>query len=62
MKKVILNLEPQMPLDDVYDQMTDENVEIAPVFENNKLIGVLNRDNIMELLIIDNAQPHLRLN
>ncbi|HOY19356.1 MAG TPA: site-2 protease family protein [Haliscomenobacter sp.] len=61
MKKVILNLEPQMPLDDVYDQMTDENVEIAPVFENNKLIGVLNRDNIMELLIIDNAQPHLRL-
>ena len=49
-----------MPLDDVYDQMTDENVEIAPIFEDGKLIGVLNRDNIMEILVIDNSQPHLR--
>lgn len=60
MKKTILRLEPQMPLDDVYDQMSDENVEIAPIFENGKLIGVLNRENIMEILIIDNSQPHLR--
>lgn len=60
MNHTILRLEPQMPLDDVYDQMTDENVEIAPIFEAGKLIGVLNRDNIMEILIIDNSQPHLR--
>lgn len=60
MNHTILRLEPQMPLDDVYDQMTDENVEIAPIFEGGKLIGVLNRDNIMEILIIDNSQPHLR--
>jgi len=61
MNKVVLRLEPEMQLDEVYDQMTDENVEIAPIFENNQLIGVLNRDNIMELLIIDNSQPHLGL-
>jgi Zn-dependent protease/predicted transcriptional regulator len=60
MNHTILRLEPQMPLDDVYDQMTDENVEIAPIFEDGKLIGVLNRDNIMEILVIDNSQPHLR--
>jgi Zn-dependent protease len=61
MHKVVLKLHLQMQLDEVLDQMSDENVHIAPIYENNRLVGVLNRDNIMELLIIDNSQPKLSL-
>ncbi len=46
-------LHPSMNLKDAYIKMSAEGIPICPVQENGKIIGVLNLENIMELLMVE---------
>ncbi|MBK8043010.1 MAG: CBS domain-containing protein [Haliscomenobacter sp.] len=48
-------LHPETALEDVFLMMNQKKVEICPVFEEDQLIGVVNRENIIELLMVNNA-------
>ncbi len=48
-------LHPDTPLEEVFLLMNQKKVEICPVYEENQLIGVVNRENIVELLMVNNA-------
>lgn len=51
----LIYLTPEMPLEHVFMQMSQQKVEICPVVEGGQLIGVLNRENIIELVMVANA-------
>jgi signal-transduction protein with cAMP-binding, CBS, and nucleotidyltransferase domain len=46
-------LHPSMNLKDAYIKMSAEGIPICPVQENGKIIGVLNLENILELLMVE---------
>jgi Zn-dependent protease/predicted transcriptional regulator len=48
-------LRPDMPLEEAYARMTQANAAICPVFENGQLLGVLNMENITEVVMLANA-------
>lgn len=48
-------LSPDMPLEEAYARMTQTNSSICPVLENGELIGVLNMENITEVVMLANA-------
>lgn len=48
-------LHPSMPLKEVYHKMTTEGNTVSPVFENDKFIGIVNKTNIDELLMVESA-------
>ena len=48
-------LTPVMPLSEAYDAMMKNNASIAPVMDQGRLLGVLDRENIMEALMVDAA-------
>lgn len=50
-----LVLAPEMTLEDVYTKMTTNGYTISPVFENTQLVGAIDKENIMELIMIRNA-------
>lgn len=50
-----MTLEPDMPLQDIYLKMMSNGDLISPVFENGELIGVLDRENMNELILIRQA-------
>lgn len=52
----VLALDPNLPLEEVFLRMSAQKLEICPVYENQQLIGVLNRENIIELAMIANAR------
>ena len=51
----LLHLHPDQPLEEVFLQMSNQKLEICPVYEEGALIGVLNRENVIELLMIARA-------
>lgn len=53
--KQFFTLTPDMPLQDAYEKMTQNNSPICPVIENGQLIGVLNMENITEVVMLANA-------
>lgn len=50
-----LTLHPNMPLQEVYHQMITGAASICPVIENDRFIGIVNKTNIDELLMVDSA-------
>lgn len=48
-------LEPDMPLREVYHKMMTGASTICPVIENGRFIGIVNKTNIDELLMVDSA-------
>jgi len=56
MKKDIFKLEINMPLEKVLTEMQSAKAEIAPVYDNQKVCGVLDVENIMEFLMLQDAQ------
>lgn len=51
----LLYLHPDMPLEQVFLEMNQQKIEIAPVMEQDKLVGAINRENIIEMLMVANA-------
>jgi Zn-dependent protease/predicted transcriptional regulator len=51
-----LSLSPEMELNEAYEQMSKRRLSICPVFEEGRLIGVLNQENILEAVMIENAK------
>ena len=57
MDKNFFVLQPDMLLEDVYKRMIEENMKILPVYSNDKLIGAVDTENILEYVLIKNAKP-----
>lgn len=55
MSKDFLVLQPDMPLKDVYQIMLRKGYAVGPVLENGKFIGIVDKTNIDELLMIESA-------
>ena len=56
-RKDFLVLSPEMGLDDAFSKMTKQGISFSPVFQNGNLIGVLDNENITELIMVDKAMP-----
>lgn len=60
MNRNLFRLHPNMALDEAFELFTENQVEICPVIDQEQLVGVLNRDNIMEVLLIANTGAHIK--
>ncbi|MBK8703660.1 MAG: CBS domain-containing protein [Saprospiraceae bacterium] len=54
-KTVVVQLSLDMSLKDAFEQMAKAGIAISPVYENEELVGVVNQENIMELLMVQEA-------
>ncbi len=52
----IFVLQPYMPLEDVYKKMIAEKINILPVYEGETLVGAVDIENILEYVMIKNAE------
>lgn len=55
MKKNYFTLDPEMPLREVYQKMMSEGCMVSPVYENGNFIGIVDKNNIDELLMVNSA-------
>jgi Zn-dependent protease/CBS domain-containing protein len=53
----VVNFDAHMPLDEAFDKLNDAETDLGPVLDQGKLIGVLSRENITEILVIENSIP-----
>ncbi|MDX1943381.1 MAG: site-2 protease family protein [Saprospiraceae bacterium] len=53
--KQFYTLSPNMPLQEAYEKMIQAGASICPVIENGALVGVLNMENITEVVMLANA-------
>ncbi|HRC32241.1 MAG TPA: site-2 protease family protein [Bacteroidia bacterium] len=56
MNKNLIFLNADSPVEEVYHQAQQHNTTLMPVIENNKLIGVLDTENILEFIMVRDAQ------
>lgn len=54
-KTELVQLSLDMSLKDAFEQMAKAGIAISPVYENEELVGVVNQENIMELLMVQEA-------
>lgn len=52
LNREILRLEHDMPLTEAYQKMNESKSRICPVYRHGELAGVLNQENIMELIMV----------
>ncbi len=55
MENQIIKVAKDYSLEDVYGVMSEKGLDIVPVLENDKLIGVLNKENILEYMMLKEA-------
>ncbi|MCB0535367.1 MAG: site-2 protease family protein [Saprospiraceae bacterium] len=55
MKRDFPQLSPDMPLDKAHELMTSRSIAFSPVFQDGDLVGVLDLENITELIMVDKA-------
>ncbi len=55
MRTDYLTLDPEMPLQEVYQKIMQTKCPIAPVIENGKFIGILDKENIEEFIMVKKA-------
>ena len=55
MRKDFLTLNPDMPLQEVYQKLMANGCAVAPVLDNGKLIGIVDKENVNELIMIKAA-------
>jgi len=58
MRKDFITLQPGMELKDAYQTLMVNPCSMAPVFEDDVLIGVLDQENINELVMVSKALDH----
>lgn len=56
MNKNLIFLEADSPLEDAYQKALEEKTMLMPVLENDQLIGILDTENILEFIMIKDAQ------
>lgn len=56
MNKKLLNLDGKMPLEEAYQKMQENAVSVAPVFWEKQMIGCVDMENILEFIMIRNAE------
>lgn len=55
MRKDCLILSPGMPLSEVYQKLMSSRCSVAPVMEGGQLLGIVDKENIEELIMIEEA-------
>jgi len=55
MQKDFLTLSPEMNLQDVYMKMLTGASNVYPVVDNGKLIGIIDKENVSELILVQQA-------
>lgn len=55
MRKDFLTLNPEMSLRDVYQKILLTKCPVAPVMENGKFIGIVDKENINEFILVKKA-------
>ena len=55
MQTDFITLSPEMELKEVFHQMAANGVAVAPVYRGQELIGIVNRENINELVMVAGA-------
>lgn len=55
MRKDCIVLHPDMPLHEVYQNLMTNSCAVAPVLDNGGLIGIVDKENIDEFLLIERA-------
>ena len=55
MRKDFMVLKPEMELEDVMQKMMTSGYTISPVIDNARLIGIVNTENINELIMVNKA-------
>ena len=55
MRRDFITLNPDMELQEVYHKMLTNGCSVSPVYEGTQLIGVIDRENINELVLVDKA-------
>lgn len=55
MQKDFLTLSPEMNLQDVYTKMLTNTLNVYPVKDNGKLIGIIDKENVSELILVQQA-------
>lgn len=58
MRKDCIILHPDMPLPIVYQELSANSCAVAPVLDNGKLVGIVDSENINELIMIEEALRH----
>lgn len=56
-----LTLHPNMALQEVYQKLMASHCSVAPVLDNGQLIGIVDKENINELLMVNEALKSERL-
>ena len=56
MNKDLIILDADSPLENAYQQVQEHKTTLMPVVENNKLIGALDTENILEFIMVKDAR------
>lgn len=56
MNKNLIFLDTDSSLENAYQQMHQHKLVLVPVTENNKLVGVVDTENILEFIMVKNAE------
>jgi Zn-dependent protease/predicted transcriptional regulator len=55
MRTDFITLQPDMELQEVYQRMMTDGYSVGPVYEESRLIGIVDRENINELVLVSKA-------
>ena len=55
MRKDFMTLKPDAPLQDIYQKMARDGKSVSPVMDNGNLLGIIDKENIDELLMVREA-------
>lgn len=58
MNKDLIFLNPDTPLEDVFQKSQQNSSNLIPVMENGQIIGTVDLENIMEFILIKEAKGH----
>ena len=55
MNKDFRGLDPEEPLDKVFEEFQMKKISVLPVIKGHKLLGILNTENVLEFIMVRNA-------
>lgn len=55
MRKDYITLHPEVSLPEVYQKLMTNSCSVAPVIEDGELIGIVDKENINELIMVKEA-------
>jgi predicted transcriptional regulator len=55
MRQDYITMHPDMEVQEVYHQMMTNGCSVGPVYQDSQLIGIVDRENINELVLVNKA-------